>query len=124
MGNVKGGTAGLATVVAFGAVLFLACSSDTTGPAVKALGEGRTDGEIYGYCYDALTSNPLGAHVVWTCERDNATLGDVYADSSGRYDIYGQSWWTNHSGHHFRGNRDDDGLLPGVCRYRLLRSGL
>ncbi len=117
MRGIRVYTAGAAITFAVAAVLLLlACSSDTTGPAAKALGEGRVDGDIYGYCTDASTGQPLGAHVVWRCVDDNSLLGELDADAStGRYDIFGEGWWTNHRGHHFRGTATKTGYYPATA---------
>jgi len=92
MKKVRVCAAGVATVNAIAAaLLFMACSSDTTGPASAVSNGGRDDGDIYGYTYNNLNQIITGVDVSWTCINDSAALGTDTSDANGRYDIYAYS---------------------------------
>jgi hypothetical protein len=97
----------LATVIGAtgAALLFSTCSSDNAGPTLTTQGEGRQDGEIYGYVRDAETSDPIyNALVVWYVEDESGPmLGYDRTDSSGRYDIQAEAWWSSHVSETFKG---------------------
>jgi hypothetical protein len=96
------------------ALIPAACSNEGAGPTTNTLNEGRTDGDIYGYVYDAISNEPLsGVPVVWVCTTDSAELGSDDTDTNGRYDIYGYGWLEAHGGHDFLGTATAEGYQTG-----------